>query len=374
MFRHIITLLLCCCISLSTIAQEIKLRNNHPSQYVVVKGDTLWDIAGKFLTDPWLWPVVWNLNRDQIKNPHLIYPGDVIVLDHVNGQPRLKLLRETILNNQTNTNEVILNPEVVIEPLAKHAIPSISLHAIAPFLNQPLIIEKDQLKVAPSIIAGPDNRVILSPSTKIYIDNIQDKAAINWHIYRKGEALIDPETKTNLGYEAHYLGDAIITKYGDPATGEIVKAKEEIFVKDRLVPFSTDIQTSFTPHAPVDPVNGKIINIYNSVTEAAAGSIVSINRGYDNGIEIGHVLAIKSQGRTITNRKMLASDEFSLSRSISNLFTSEKELQDSKENMIKLPDERAGLLMIFRVFKHVAYGLVMQTELPVNQFDTVTNP
>lgn len=354
MFRIIITLLIFCCISLTINAQEISLKKGYPDRHVVVKGDTLWDISAKFLQDPWLWPKVWNLNRDEIKNPHLIYPGDVIVLDMSSGSPQFKLLREAIT----------VNPNVVIEPLAKTAISTISLNTITPFLSQPLIIENEQLKSAPRIIAGQDNRVILSPGTRIYVREILEGANLNWHVYRQSNALVDPDTKKILGYEATYLGDAHVTKFGDPASANIVKAKEEIFVNDRLLPFNTDIEANFIPRAPDATIQGRIMTIYGGVGEAGVGSIVSINRGSKEGVETGHVLAIKSFGRLVKDKGQTAKKSYSFKEAF----------KEDKSDLVKLPDERVGLLMIFRVFNNISYGLVMQTEHAVNQFDAVTNP
>ncbi len=354
MFRTIITLLTFCCISLQAVAQEISLKKNHPERHVVVKGDTLWDISAKFLQDPWLWPKVWNLNRDEIKNPHLIYPGDVIVLDMSSGSPRFKLLRET----------VTVNPDVVIEPLEKTAISSISLNTILPFLSQPLIIENAQLKSAPRIIAGQDNRVILSPGTRIYVREILEGANLNWHVYRQSNALVDPDTKKVLGYEATYLGDAHVTKFGDPASANIVKAKEEIFVNDRLLPFLETTEANFVPRAPEADVQGRIMTIYGGVGEAGVGSIVSINKGSSNGVEAGHVLAIKSFGRFVKDAELNAKKPYSFKEAF----------KENKSDLVKLPDERVGLLMIFRVFNNISYGLVMQTDHAVNQYDAVTNP
>jgi len=354
MFRHIITLLTFCCLSFSINAQEVKLKNNHPDRHVVVKGDTLWGISGKFLNDPWQWPQVWKLNRAQIKNPHLIYPGDVVFLDMSSGSPQLRLLRET----------VTLQPGVVVEPLEKTAITTIPLNVIAPFLSQPLIIEKDQLAASPRIIAGQDNRVILSPGTRIYINKIADGDGLNWFVYRPGDTLIDPDTKEVLGVEAVYLGDAKITKYGEPASADIVIAKEEIFTKDRLVPTNDNIETSFVPHAPETKILGRIINIYGGVAEAGPESIVSISRGSADGVEVGHVLAINRYGRVIKDPEP----------------TKGKEPKNTttglvlEPGMIKLPDERVGLLMVFRVFERVSYALVMQASQPINKLDSVQTP
>jgi LysM domain len=354
MFRYIITLLMFCCISFSAQADEVVLKNNHPDRHVVVKGDTLWGISGKFLKDPWQWPKVWKLNRTQIKNPHLIYPGDVVVLDTSSGTPQLSLLNETIT----------LQPGVVEESLNKTAISTIPLNAIAPFLNQPLIIEKDQLAASPRVIAGQESRVVLSPGTRVYINKIEEKDGLNWYVYRPGDKLVDPDTKEVLGVEATYLGEAKITKYGEPASADITKAKEEIFTKDRLVPTGDNVATNFVPHAPDSAISGRIINIYGGVAEAGPESIVSISRGAADGLEVGHVLAINRYGRVIKDPEFQKDKESKAS-------TSKLALEPG---MIKLPDERIGLLMVFRVFDRVSYALVMQATMPINKLDSVNTP
>jgi hypothetical protein len=381
MFRNIITLLTFCCLSFHLNAQEVELKKNHPERHVVVRGDTLWGISSKFLKDPWLWPKVWKLNRSQIKNPHLIYPGDVVFLDLSSGTPQLKLLRETIT----------LQPGIVEEPLDKAAVPTIPLNVIAPFLSQPLVIEKDQLANAPRIIAGQDNRVVLSPGTKIYINKIEEEDGIDWFVYRPGEALVDPDSTETLGVEATYLGDARITKYGEPASAKITKAKEEIFVKDRLVPAGDEAITNFVPHAPEVEIKGRIIKIYGGLAEAGPESIVAISRGAQDGIEIGHVLAINRYGRVIKDpepskesadeKTRLKELNFEVSKDADGkpIVNFEKKSEKNEglilePGMIKLPDERVGLMMVFRVFDRVSYGIIMQASEPINTKDAVQTP
>lgn len=384
MLRNIITLLTFCCLSFQLNAEEVLLKKNHPERHVVVKGDTLWGISSKFLKDPWLWPKVWKLNRAQIKNPHLIYPGDVVVLDLSSGKPELKLLRETIT----------LQPGIVVEPLEKTAVPTIPLNVIAPFLSQPLVIEKDQLANSPRIIAGQDNRVVLSPGTKIYINKIEEGDGLDWHVYRPGEALIDPDSREQLGVEAKYLGDARVRKYGEPASALINKAKEEIFVKDRLIPAGDEAITNFVPHAPDAEIRGRIIKIYGGLAEAGPESIVAISRGAQDGIEIGHVLAINRYGRVIKDpepskeameqasaKPKLKELNFEVSKDAEGKpivnFEKKAEKNDGlvlAPGMIKLPDERVGLLMVFRVFDRVAYGIIMQASEPINIKDAVQTP
>lgn len=383
MFRHIITLLMFCCLSFNINAQEVALKENHPDRHVVVKGDTLWGISSKFLKDPWQWPKVWQLNRSQIKNPHLIYPGDVVFLDYSSGQPQLKLLRETIT----------LQPGAVIEPLEKSAISAIPLNVIAPFLSQPLIIEKDQLANSPRIIAGQEDRVALSPGTRIYINKVKQSDGMNWFIYRPAGTLTDPDTNEVLGMEATYLGDAKITKYGEPASADITKAKEEIFTKDRLVPTGDEVITNFVPHAPEKNIVGRIINIYGGVADAGPESIVSISRGSADGVEVGHVLAINRYGRVIKDAEAIKESEANTKPKLKELNFDIKNDADGKKiinfkkepktanaglvlepGMVKLPDERIGLLMVFRVFERVSYALVMQASQPINKLDSVNTP
>lgn len=346
MYRYIITLLLLCCVALPATADDVQLQENHPDRYVVVKGDTLWGISGRFLKNPWLWPKVWKMNRAQIKNPHLIYPGDVVVLDTSSGQPQLRLLRET----------VTLQPGIREEALEKEAIPTIAPNIIAPFLSQPLVIENGELEGATSIISGQENRVVLSPGVKIYADKIEENDGLFWHVYRSGNPFIDPETKETLGIEAVYLGDAKVLKYGEPATAEIARAKEEIFIGDKLVPAPETLFTSFVPRAPEEQVKGQIMTVYSGVAEAGPNSIVTINRGSTNGLEQGHVLAINRLGKLIKNPNI----------------KNGKAAKDAPP--IKLPDERIGLLMVFRTFDRVSYGLIMQASEPVNVLDVVQNP
>lgn len=384
MNRHIITLLVLACLSLNANAEDIQLQKNHPDRYVVVKGDTLWGISGKFLKDPWQWPKVWKMNRAQIKNPHWIYPGDVIVLDKSGASPQLRLLRET----------VTLEPGVRIEPLEKEAIHTIAPSVIDPFLSQPLLIENGKLDDAPRIISGQDNRVILSPGTRVYISKIQEGEGVHWDIYRPGETLRDPDTNEVLGTEAIYLGDVNIARYGAPATGDIVKAKEEIFTKDRLVVAPDEFKSSFVPHAPEGDVRGRIMRIYGGVAEGGPNTVVSINRGKNDGLEEGHVLAISRYGKVIRDPEYkdqasnkVVSEEKKLKQLNFDVTTDpdgkkivnfEKEPPQTKvvlePGQVKLPDERVGLLMIFRTFDRVSYGLIMSASDAIYTLDSVHTP
>ena len=375
MYRHIITLLLLGCVAINAAAQDVQLQENHPDRHVVVKGDTLWDISAKFLKSPWLWPKVWKMNREQIKNPHLIYPGDVIVLDLSSGTPQLRLLRET----------VNIEPGMRIEPLEREPIATISPHIIAPFLSKPLVIEKDALEDVPTIIGSREDKVVLGPQNRIYTDRITEDQGRYWSIYRDGKSLIDPKTKELLGIEAIYLGDADIARYGEPATLDISRANQEIFKGDKLIVTPDNITKSFVPRAPEGPVEGQVISIYGGVKEAGRNSIITINRGKNDGLEAGHVLAIYREGPLVKNPRYKKEDSKPRLKEL-NVETRQREdglwevnLEKDKEQpvdpgMIKLPNERVGLMMVFRTFDRVSYALIMQASEPVNTLDIVQTP
>lgn len=379
MYKYIITPLLFCCLSTHAAADSVQLQENHPDRYVVVKGDTLWDISGRFLKDPWLWPQVWKMNRTEIKNPHRIYPGDVVVLDTSSGSPEFRLLHET----------VTLEPGVREEALEKAAIPTISPNIIEPFLSQPLVVDRDALEDKATIIGGPENRLVLSPGTKIYVDKIEEGDGLFWNIYRDGKTLVDPISKEILGVEAIYLGDAKVTQYGEPASAEIVRAKEEIFKDDKLLPAADNLAANFVPRAPDDQINGHIISIYSGVAEAGTNAIVTLNRGSDDGLENGHVLAIYREGKIIKkskekiktiehdmeelkNNESPTVDEATVEENSEATDAGKDETLDYR--VTKLPNERVGLLMIFRTFNRISYGLVMQASEPINVLDLVQTP
>ncbi len=344
MKKPILALILLFGLSSLSTATEIALQDNHPDRYVVVKGDTLWGIAGKFLKQPWHWPEIWKMNKQQIKNPHWIYPGDTVVLDMSGGSPELRLIK--------GLETIKLSPRVRVEPTETSGIPSIPQAEIGPFLSKPLVITEGELEKAPYIIGTEEGRVILGAGNSAYVQSIMKGGALNWQIYRPGKALVDPDSNETLGYEAIYLGDARITRFGAPATINITQSTQEINVGDRLVAMKGDAAISYVPHAPDKPIFGRIISAYGGVAEVGKGSIVTLNKGRRDGLEVGHVLAIYRHGRSIARG---AHD-------------------DTSPEIVKLPDERYGLVFVFRVFEKVSYALVMQSERPVQLLDDVRTP
>ncbi|MBI4742964.1 MAG: LysM peptidoglycan-binding domain-containing protein [Betaproteobacteria bacterium] len=317
--------------------QPLQLADSAPHRHIVLPGDTLWSIAGKFLKEPYRWPELWRLNGDQIKNPHRIFPGDIIVLDRdADGNPRLR------------TQNGKLAPQIYAEQL-RQSIPSIPPELITPFLSVPLIAEANELDNAARIVATQQTRVFLGNGDIAYVTDA-DPAQQKWQIYRKTRPISDPDTKNVLGYEAYYLGTARQNEAGNPATFEIISAKEEISRGDRLMPSLPPPLINYVPHAPETQIDGRIVSVYGGVNEAGQWSTLLLNRGSNDGIEIGHVLALHR------NRVLDQRDE------------------DGRKETVRVPEERYGLLFVFRTFDRLSYALVMQSEGPVTVNDFVRTP
>jgi hypothetical protein len=281
------------------------------------------------------------MNREQIKNPHLIYPGEVIVLDYVGGQARLRKARGVGV-----PDTVRLSPKVRIEEKAQ-AIPSIPSAVIEPFLSRPLVVDKEGLAGAPTIVATENERVIVGAGNKAYVEGLDPAQGNVWQVYRPGTVLRDPETQEVLGYEAIYLGDARVTRGGDPATVSFVRSTQEINKGDRLVVAGDTVYPSYVPHAPDKQIKGRIMSVPGGVAEIGQNAIVTINRGTREGLEVGNVLAAYRLGDTV---------------------------KAPSGKQVKLPDERNGLIFVFRVFERVSYALVVQSLEPLHINDVVQTP
>jgi hypothetical protein len=340
--RRIISALLLCISTTGALAQEgkpLELAPDAPDRHIVVPGDTLWGISAKFLRDPYRWPEIWRMNPDQIKNPHRIYPGQVIILDTSGGQPQLKL-----------GNIIKAEPRIYVEEDRKE-IPAIPQQVIEPFLSEPLVVEAGTLETSPRIVATQESRVNVGAGGSFYARDVQKSGVKLWQVFRPGAPLKDPETGEVLGHEAFYLGSARVIADGEPATLEIVTAKQEIGRGDSLIPASKPDVLSYLPHAPSSQLKGRIMTLYGGVGEGGRHSIVSLNRGTRDGLERGHVLAIYRKGATVTNRFIPDKPEFTV-----------------------LPDERYGLLFVFRTFDRISYALVMEGSRPVQPGDLVQTP
>ena len=334
---------------------RLNIRSDAPDRHIVVKGDTLWDISGTFFKDPWKWPHIWGLNKDKIKDPHWIYPGDVIFLDRNSGTLRIGQPgpNSTEMAASGVSDTVILSPTARIYPSDHDAISSIPASAIAPFLTRPLIIEADGLKNAPTLIGAREGRVILGNDDTAFVKNLPADKGVQWQIYRPGKTFIDPDTGEVLGIEAIYLGNAEATHFADVSTVTITHAVEEINAGDRLVLHSEDESSNYLPRAPENKISARVISIYGGVSQGGQNTVITLNKGARDGLEKGHVLALYRKGEQVKVKSK-------------SLFSWDKEYT--------LPDERYGLVFVFRVFNKVSYALVMETRLPVQLLDNAKNP
>lgn len=347
---RVVAIALCAAAAASAQAQNLELAPNAPDQYVVAKGDTLWDISGRFFRQPWRWPEIWNLNRDQIRNPHRIYPGDLVMLDRSGGQPRLRLGKLVGRGQSDGTGLPVdrRQPQVRVGTLEETAIPTIDASAIEHFLNRPLIVNDRNLATDPRIVATQDGRVYLSRGDLAYARGVPEGGAREWHIYRQAKPLLHPETRQPLGWEALFVGSAQLERSGDPATLRVQDGTEEIGVGDRLLPAEASSMQDYVPHPPENDVDARIVAVYRGVTQVGKNSVVAISAGAEDGLERGHVLAILQRGRTVVDR-------------------------ETRERL-KLPDEAVGHLLVFRVFDKIAYGLVMEATQSISVGDILTNP
>ncbi len=340
---------------------QMNIRNDAPDRHIVVKGDTLWDISGKFFKDPWKWPQIWGFNKDTIKDPHWIYPGDVIFLDRNSGTLRLGqpgaegggMAASGV--GETGTGEAgagetgnveRLHPKVIETRSPHDAIPSIPASVIAPFLAQPLVIEQDALEDAPALIGAREGRVVLGNDDTAFVKALPSDKGIHWQIYRPGKTFIDPDTGEKLGIEAIYLGDAEVTHFADISTVAITRSVQEIYAGDRMVLPASEAVNAYLPRAPETKISASVISIYGGVSQGGQDSVVTLNKGARDGLEMGHVLALYHKGEDVK----FQGDKYTL------------------------PDERYGLAFVFRVFNKVSYALVMQTRIPVQLLDHANTP
>ena len=328
-----------------------------PDSHTVQRGDTLWDISKLFLTSPWRWPELLGMNIDQIRNPHLIFPGQILVLVKEGGRARLQIGQST----GVPTNTVRLSPQVRSQLLDNGAIASIPLHLIGPFLNEAVVFDTNALDSAPRIVATQEGRVMLSRGETAYVRG--DLGGVrDFRLFRQPVPLLDPITREVLGYEARFVGTAENTRPGEerigangraeivPATFVVSSTRLEAGVGDRLAPVPPRDLSAFAPHSPAQPVDGRIVSIYGEALTAGQNQIVALNRGQRDGMERGHVLALWRAGSAAVDTTQ------------------------GQRTPIVLPDERHGLLFVFSVFDRVSYALILSVQEPVRPGDRFTQP
>ena len=338
-FRKTFGLLIPLLFSANIWADSIKIKPNHPHEYTVVKGDTLWDISGKFLENPWQWPSLWG-NNPQIKNPHLIYPGNTIYFSMVDGKPRLSLSKNHSLQPKIRKSSI------------ERAIKVIPTDAIAQFLSSPRVVSETELQLSPYVVEIVGEHLIAGTGDRIYVRSIIQPKSLGYTIYRKGETYISPETGEILGYEAKYIASTTIERSGDPATLLITKSANEIRRGDRLMGNNeNNLALNFFPHPPKDNISANIISVLDGVSQIGQHNIVVLDKGLADNIKVGHILDIYHSGKTVP-------DPFS----------------GVLNGTVKLPDEIAGLLMVFRTFDRVSYALVLEASQAIHLRDKAKTP
>jgi len=323
-----------------------------PDSHTVQRGDTLWGISSLFLKRPWRWPELWGMNLEQIRNPHLIYPGQLLVLDKSGGRARLRM-------GQAADNTIRLSPRVRSELLNNGAIAAIPLNLIGPFLNEAVVFNGNELDIAPRIVAAQAGRVLLSRGETAYVRGSLAGAS-DFRLFRELKPMLDPETREVLGYEGRYVGTAAYTRPGSepaagdgmvvPATFTITSTRLEAVVGDRLSPVPQQELAAYVPRPPNTPVQGRVVSIYGDGLRAGQNQVVALNRGSRDGIERGHVLALWRAGDAAVDSTTQA------------------------RTPMRLPDERHGLLFVFRVFDRVSYALILNVKEPVGAGDRFTQP
>ncbi len=331
-----------CLFGLAASADDVVLRDGHPDQHVVVKGDTLWDISGTFLRDPWMWPEIWQVNP-QIANPHLIFPGDVINLVYLDGKPRLRVRRGP------NGDTVRITPKMRLSPV-DNAIPAIPLEKINAFLSKSRIVAEGELEAAPYVLAGAQGHIVTGAGDELFARGDFSGDDEVYGVFRKGEVFRDPETREVLGVAALDIGGVKLQELdGDIAKFQINRSLEEIRIEDRLLPnVERRVTATFMPSAPKTEVSGYIAAVEGGVTQIGFMDIVILNRGERDGLEVGNVLAIDRRGERVRDR--------------------------IEREWVQLPDERAGLLMVFRTYEKMSFGLVLRATQPLKVMDRVHNP
>ena len=330
------------------LADTIKLKENHPDRYVVAKGDTLWDISARFLESPWRWPEVWSFNP-QIKNPHLIYPGDVVYIDYdAEGRPVLRVER--------SAPTIKLSPKVRAERVDT-PIATIPLDAISQFLGRPRVLSKREVESAAYIVSGRDQRLVSGEGDVIYARGIVpgQSPKSRYVVLRVGQVYRNKGASRGdvLGYEALHVADALVEEFDDPSTLRIIHSSREALVGDKLLPKGTGgVDQAFLPHSPDMPIEGSIIAVVDGVSRVGQYQTVVLNKGEQDGLEVGHVLAIHQAGAVVR-------DYYG---------------KNARGEKVTLPEVRAGIVLVFRTFDRVSYALVMEAKKAIRIYDSVRNP
>jgi hypothetical protein len=318
---------------------NVVLNPDHPERYVVKRGDTLWDISAMFLRDPWYWPEIWQVNP-QVANPHLIYPGDVLVLVYIDGEPRIQLQRHAGGTER-------LSPSIRSEDLDE-AILTIPLTTIGPFLTKGTVLESDEIATLPHIVAFRDNHLVAGAGQDAYVRGNVGDVNHGYSVIHIGDPLVDPDDGKVVGYQGIFVGEGSITRGGDPATLRLMQSEREALTGDRLLEQEFDVPLQFIPRAPDADVDGRIIHVHGGVALIGQYQVVVLNRGEQHGLDVGHVLTVWQAGDTVPDR--------------------------TAGGMVELPDESAGTLMVFKTYDRISYALIMEATSEIHLLDKVKTP
>lgn len=344
-----------------TEARE-SVKKDYPARYVVEKGDTLWDISGKFLSKPWLWPEIWDVNP-QIENPHLIYPGDQVAMRYIDGKPTIVVSRDGKVVDTTNGNNSTavanampaneggtdrLSPRIREESLA-NAIPTIPGDAIQQFLVYPRVVEASAISDAPYVIGDFEGRLASSTGQQIYVRGDVNLEQTSYGIFRQSKELMDPDTHELLGYEITHVGDANLLHSGDPSTMLITGTRMETLAGDRVMSQNQNfVVHNYVPRVPQIEGEGKVVSLFNAISQSGRNQVVVVNMGDREGVRVGDVMAIEHRGGRIKDR-----------------------FSGKPHDFVKIPNTRIGVLMVFRTFDKVSYGLIMESTRPIHLQDVV---
>jgi hypothetical protein len=326
------------------------LNPRHPESYVVQRGDTLWDIASMFLRDPWYWPEIWQINP-QVENPHLIFPGDILSLAYLDdGRPVVQLERGPQVVESGSGFER-LSPRVRSQPL-EEAIATIPYETIASFLSRPRVVEKDEIDDLPYIVAHREG-LIGSSGRDVYVRGVADEEPVGsvFNVVELGEQLRDPDDNDLLGYQGIYVGQGRLDRTGDPGTLRMLETEREAIVGNYLMEEEDVRSLNFLPRSPDGEIEGRIISVLSGVSLIGQYQVVVINRGTESGLEPGHVLRVWQTGRTIRDQQT-----------------------GSIGQKVRLPDEPAGTMMVFRTSERLSYALIMEATAPIALLDAVRTP
>ncbi len=324
--------------TLVRINEPVPLAEGHPNEYVVQVGDTLWDIAATFLKDPWYWPEIWYVNPE-IENPHLIYPGDLLGLVYIDGSPRVTPIRASTYR---------MSPEARITPLTA-AISSIPYESVAAFLTGGIVLEKKQAEALPYILETRGDHLLAAAGNEVYVRGLSGTApGTRFSIVHVGDPLVDPDDNRLVGYQGIFVGEGTMRRGGDPATVWLTDTTREARFGDRLVPENVDIPLNFFPSAPNSIIDGRIISVVNGVTQIGQYQVIVLNRGARDGLAVGDVLSVFQKGEKVKDRV--------------------------KGGSVTLPDEKAGTVMVFKVYNDIGYALVMEATQAIHIHDAVKNP